>query len=126
MAYDVNSLPHVADDAILSGPLDNTGSFIYDSFLGVIDQIMQGPTRPLEQLKRWLSDLRSIDRPRGKRLYWNSTAIVPAFLTFIVVDNLTSVRQFIWVDFSETCYLLSKSALPLLSYSEVKLGYSVI
>ena len=95
MAYDVNSLPHVADDAILSGPLDNTGSFIYDSFLVVIDQIMQGPTRPLEQLKRWLSDLRSIDRPRGKRLYWNSTAIVPAFLTFIVVDNLTSIRQFI-------------------------------
>ena len=69
MVYNVHSLPHVADDAILHGPLDSTGSFIYESYLGVIDQILQGPTRPLAQLNRRLSEMEYAQSTQQKETY---------------------------------------------------------
>jgi len=88
LVYNTHSLPHIADDSIVhETSLDNISSFVYESYLGVVDKMLKGFTLPLAQLKRRLSEMEHSEsvlnqtqfrKTKEKKNFLSSARIKPA------------------------------------------------
>lgn len=56
LSYNLHATVHLADEALLHGPLDNVCGFIFENYLGKLKKMIRKPHKPLQQVVRRLSE----------------------------------------------------------------------